>query len=156
RLDPGEDLRHREIDVVHALERRVVERVEAHRDALEACRREGPGLLCEQRAIRREREVEVSEAPELLDETLEVTPDQRLAAGETNLADAEGDEYANETLELLEGQDLGSWQELVILAEDLLRHAVDTAEVAAVGHADAEVVQRPAKRVERIHQRLKV
>ena len=35
-------------------------------------------------------------------------------------------------------------QELVVRAEDLLRHAVDAAEVAAVGDRDAQVAQRPA------------
>src|SRR5207253_283743 len=86
--------------------------------------------VIEQRAVRREREVEVSEARELLHETLQVTSDQRLAAGQTDLADTERHEDADDTLDLLEGEDLGAREELVILAEDLLRHAVHAAEVA--------------------------
>ena len=40
-------------------------------------------------------------------------------------------------------------QERIVAAEDLLRHAVDAAEVAAVGDRDAQVAQRPAARVDR-------
>ena len=38
-------------------------------------------------------------------------------------------------------------QERIVAAEHVLRHAVDAAEVAAVGDRDAQVVQRPAARV---------
>ena len=40
----------------------------------------------------------------------------------------------------------------MVAAEDLLRHAVDAAEVAAVGDRDAQVAQRPAERVEHVHR----
>ena len=72
---------------------------------------------------------------------------ERLAAGEADLLDALGDEDAGEAGDLLEGQDLAAGQELVVAAEDLLRHAVGAAEVAAVGDGDAQVVQRPPQRV---------
>ena len=52
---------------------------------------------------------------------------------------AAGDEDARDALDLLERQQLVAAQELVVAAEDLLRHAVDAAEVAAVGDGDAEV-----------------
>src|SRR5438094_51106 len=54
-------------------------------------------------------------------------------------------------LDLLERQDLGARQELEVFAEDLLRHAVDTAEVASVGDRNSQVVQGTAERVERVH-----
>ena len=43
--DPVEDLRHRELDAVHRREHLVVERVEAHRHALQARLRQRPGEL---------------------------------------------------------------------------------------------------------------
>src|SRR2546425_927673 len=42
-------------------------------------------------------------------------------------------------------------QELEILAKNLLRHAIHAAEVATVGDADPQVMERPAERVKRIH-----
>ena len=57
------------------------------------------------------------------------------------------DEDAREARDLLEGEQLGARQELVVGAEHLLRHAVDAAEVAAVGDRDAQVAQAPAPRV---------
>ena len=49
--------------------------------------------------------------------------------------------------DLLEREKLASVEEAVVAAEDLLRHAVDAAEVAAVGDRDAQVAQRPGQRV---------
>jgi len=46
--------------------------------------------------------------------------------------------------DLLESQQLLSLEELEVATEDLLRHAVDTAEVAAVGDRDPQVPERPA------------
>ncbi len=57
------------------------------------------------------------------------------------------DEDARDARDLLERQQLGVRQERVVAAEDVLRHAVDAAEVAAVGDRDPQVVQRPAARV---------
>ena len=49
-------------------------------------------------------------------------------------------------------QQLRALEELVVAAVDLLRHAVDAAEVAAVGDRDAQRLERPAERVEeRLH-----
>ena len=44
-------------------------------------------------------------------------------------------------------------QELVVRAEDVLRHAVRAAEVAAVGDRDAQVAQRPRERVHDLARR---
>ena len=57
------------------------------------------------------------------------------------------DEELRDARDLLEGQQLRVRQERVVGVEDVLRHAVDAAEVAAVGDRDAQVVQRPAARV---------
>src|SRR6185503_15651153 len=72
--------------------------------------------------------------------------------GQPQLADAGRGERPRQPLDLLEREDLGAAQELEVVAEDLLRHAVDAAEVAPVGDRDAQVAQRPAQRVgEGIH-----
>ena len=63
-VDPAEDARDREVDVVHRAEDLVVERVEADGDARQARVRERLRLLREQRAVRRQRHVEVAEARE--------------------------------------------------------------------------------------------
>ena len=65
--------------------------------------------------------------------------------------DAERDEDARETRDLLEAEQLVARQEDVVAAEDLLRHAVGAAEVAAVRDRDAQVVQRPPELVQHLH-----
>ena len=101
-LDPLEHTRDGEVDVVHRLERRVVERVEAHVHAVEAGVTQRPSLLREERGVRRQREVEPVDRRELLDEALELLAQQRLTAGQPDLLDAERDECARNALELLE------------------------------------------------------
>ena len=50
--------------------------------------------------------------------------------------------------DLLEREQLLAVEEAVVAPEDLLRHAVDAAEVAAVGDRDAEVAERSAEAVQ--------
>ena len=61
------------------------------------------------------------------------------------------DEHAGDPLDLLEREQLASRHEAVVAAEDLLRHAVRAAEVAAVGDRDAQIAERPAEGVEHVH-----
>ena len=81
------------------------------------------------------------------DENLEVAPQQRLAARDPDLLDTERDKRPDEPLDLLEREQLLPVHEPVAAAEDLLRHAVDAAEVAAVGDRDPQIVQRPTEPV---------
>ena len=81
------------------------------------------------------------------DQALEVAAQQRLAAGETDLLDSDPDELAREPLDLLEGQELLAVEEPIAASEDLLRHAVDAAEVAAIRHRDPEIAQWASERV---------
>ena len=83
------------------------------------------------------------------DQVGQVAADERLAAGDPQLLDAERDERPGRPLDLLEAQDLVARQERVVLAEDLLGHAVGAPEVAAIGDRDAQVAHRPAERVGR-------
>ena len=136
-----------EVDVVQRAEDRVVDGVEAHGDAVEAGVRERLRLLRQERAVRRQRELEVRDLGELRDEPLDVAADERLAAGEADRADAEAGEDADDAGDLLEAEELLPVEERVVAAEGLLRHAVDAAEVAAVGDGDAQRLERPAERV---------
>src|SRR5690606_19325653 len=72
---------------------------------------------------------------------------QRLAAGHADLADAEPGRDAREPFDLLEAQDLRARHELNIV----FRHAVETANIAAIGNADAQVVVQPAEGVGQSH-----
>jgi hypothetical protein len=64
-----------------------------------------------------------------------------------DLADAQADEHARETRDLLEAEDVFVPQKAIARVEHLARHAVHAAKVAAIGHRDAQVVHRPAARV---------
>src|SRR5262249_5745568 len=104
----------------------------------------------EQVAVRREREVaDALDACESRDQRWQVVAQERLAAGDAELLDAERDEDPREPLDLLEGEQLRLREELVALAVDLCRHAIGAAEVAAVGDRDAQVVQRASEAVSR-------
>lgn len=72
---------------------------------------------------------------------MEVTPHQRLSTGQADLADAVIREDMSQAGDLFEGQDLVAVQELMIWPEDLFRHTIDTAEIAAVGDGNAQVAQ---------------
>jgi hypothetical protein len=63
------------------------------------------------------------------DEGHDPAPHQRFAAGQPEFPDAARDEGAAQAIELLEREQIGLGQE-----RHVLRHAVDAAEIAAVGH----------------------
>ena len=84
-----EDARDGEVGVVHRAERRVVERVEAHGDAVEPGVAECLRLAREERRVRRQRQVEPVDRREALDEALDLPAQERLAPGEPDLLDAE-------------------------------------------------------------------
>src|SRR4030095_7609740 len=73
------------------------------------------------------------------DEIGQAAPEQRLAAGQTDLVDAEAREDVDQAPDLFEGQDVVARQPHVVL----LGHAIAAAEIAAVGDREAEVAERP-------------
>ncbi len=73
----------------------------------------------------------------------DVAPHKRLTAGQAELLDAEPDEGAAHAVEFFEGQELGFRQKI-----HLFRHAIDAAEVAAVGDRYAQVGDGSSKRVD--------
>ena len=76
----------------------------------------------------------------------DVAAEQRLAAGQPDLVDAERQEDVDERARLLEVQHVLARQPDVVV----LRHAVFAAQVAAIGDRQPQVAQRPAEEV--IHQ----
>ena len=89
----------------------------------------------------------VAQAGQLPDQELDVLAQQRFAAGEADLAHPMRHELPRHAGDFLERQQGRMRQVGVVLVEHLLGHAVAAAEVAAVGHADAQVAQRPPQRV---------
>ena len=89
---PSSTLRHRKVDIVHLAEGRVVERIEAHRHALQAGLAQGMRLSRQQRAVGGQRQFEAGDRRQHLDQPLDVAPEQRLAAGQADLGDAVLDE----------------------------------------------------------------
>ncbi len=109
-------------------------------------------LLREQRAVRRQGQIHV-ELRQLRDEPLQVAPHERLSSRDADLAHAALDEDACDACDLFERQQLAPIEERMVTAVRLLGHAVDAAEVAAVGDRDAQIAQRPAEGVEHVHPR---
>jgi hypothetical protein len=83
-------------------------------------------------------------------EFVQVAAQQRLAAGQPQLAHTQAGEDAGQPGQFLEGEQLLAGQEHKVAAEHLAGHAVGAAELAAVGHRDPQIPQRPRQRV---HQR---
>ena len=104
------------------------------------------------RGVRRERDVEVvAERCEPCDEHFEIATEERFAARDSELLHAELDEHARHLLDLLERQQLTARQEAVVVPEDLLRHAVDAPEVAAIRDGDPQVAHGPSEGVGDAH-----
>ena len=71
-----------------------------------------------------------------------VAADQRFAAGEPQLLHALGDEGGAEPVELLERQEVRLGQE-----RHVFRHAVEAAQVAAIGDGDAQIRDGAPERI---------
>ena len=152
-LDAGQHVGHREIDVVHATEHGVVQAVQADGHAVQPGFAQRARLARQQRGVGGERDVRLvtgrrAQRRQLPDQRLDALAQQRLAAREAQLVHAVGDEQPRQPGDLLEAQQRAVRQVLVGVVEDLLRHAVAAAEVAAIRHADAQIAQRPAARIQ--------
>src|SRR5579872_6727965 len=85
-------------------------------------------------------------ATERAEKAHDVAPHQRLAAGQAQLPDAEADKRAANPVQLFQGQKLPLGQEA-----HLFRHAIDAAEVAAVGDRYAQIGDMASKRVDHMN-----
>ena len=144
----------RKVDVVHAHEHLVVQRIEAYGHALEARLLQCAGLLLEKGAVGGQGQIEAGDRGEHGDQLFQIAPDQRLAPRQADFLDSELSENARKARNLFECQQFFTLEELVILAEHFLRHAIDAAEVAAIGDRDAQVTQRTAQPVATVGRNL--
>ena len=80
---------------------------------------------------------------EALEQPHDIAPDQRLATGKPQLACAAGDEGAAEPVQFLEREQVAFRQKAHIF-----RHAIDAAEVAAVGHRNPQIGDRAAEGID--------
>jgi len=78
-----------------------------------------------------------------LEERHDPLANQRFAAGDAQLLDAEADEGGAQAVELLQRQKFLLRQEGHVLG-----HAVGAAKIAAVGHRDPEVADRTLERID--------
>ena len=105
---------------------------------------QGFALLGEQDAVGRERQVaNPGIGREHSNQLRKIAAEQRLAPREAHVFDAQRGKHLHEPRDFLKGQQFLPWQPDVLL----LRHAVVAAQVAPVGHRDAQAAQRPAKLV---------
>ena len=126
---------------------RRVERVDRDVDPAHAAIAQFAGIAGELAAVGRQGQLVERAGAEMAAERAEeghdVAADQRLTAGQAELLDAEPDEGAAHPVELFEGQELGFRQK-----RHLFRHAIDAAEVAAVGDRYAQIGDGSSKRVD--------
>src|SRR5205823_13935883 len=106
------------------------QRVEADGDASEPGRLQRVDLIGQKDAIGRQRQIlQPWFRRDQPDERRHVAPQERFAAGEAHLVDAERQKYVDERAGFLEVEDVFARQPDVVV----LRHAVFAAEVAAIG-----------------------
>ena len=126
------------------LESAPVQRVQAHGDAAEPRAPERGGLLREEHAVRRHREVgERRRGGQTLHERRQAAPQQRFAAGDTDAVDARAREGAGHARQLVERQQRVAREPRVVR----LRHAVLAAQVAPVRHRDPQAAQRASEAI---------
>ena len=124
-----------------------IERIERNVDALDAAGGEIAGEAGKLRAVGGQRQLIERAALEVTRQRTEkrhhIAPHQRLAAGKPQLARSQPDERRAQAIEFLERQDVPFGQEVHVLG-----HAVDAAEIAAVGHGDAHVGDRATEGID--------
>jgi len=103
----------------------------------------------EQAAVGGQRDVvQAVERGEPGDQLGQALAQQRLSAGDPQLAHADAHEAAHDALDLVEGEPRGRVQAMVV-RHAIGGHAVGAAEIAGLDHRQTQVAQRPAQRVAR-------
>jgi hypothetical protein len=134
-VDPGHDLR---VDVAPRQRMEVlrVQGVQAHVDAAQPGLNQGRRQALELGGVAGESQIpEPRDRSQLGDQAGQVLAQQRLAAGETKAARARGNRQPGDALDLLEAHQGLARQPLHVLG-----HAVEAAQVAAVGDRDPQVL----------------
>ena len=123
----------------------AVERIEVDVEAAEAGAVEIFGVIGEEDGVGGEGDVfDAGDGGELFDENRKIFADEGFAAGDAEFADAERDRDAGKAGDFLKRQDLFARHEL----HAVFGHAVEAADVAAVGDADAQVVVQAGESVD--------
>ncbi len=121
------------------------ERVEADVEPSQAGIPQRLGLIGQQDAVRRQPDVfDAGNGSNLGDQLVEIAADERLATGEADFVDSQADDDPNEPFDLLEGEQLATVHEFGVVG----RHAVEAADIAAVGDADPQVRMHAAETVD--------
>src|SRR5207253_8068030 len=81
---------------------------------------------------------------ELADEHVQITANEGFAAGQPDFAQTQRHGNPHESLDFLEGEELLAIHELHVLG----RHAIETANVAAISHADPQIRVHAAEGVD--------
>ena len=115
-----------------------VERIQRNGQALQSRRAQCQRLAWQQHAIRGHGQVfHLWDLRQHAHQFRQIAAQQRLAAGQAQLAHAQGHKGACQTLDFLKPQALVLGQENVILRVLVFRHAIRTAEIAAIGDRDS-------------------
>ena len=153
RVNPLEDFRGRETDVVELLEDLFIERVKRHRETVKPRVFEALRFLREDRTVCRHRDIDFlsvrsPEGRELRDQILNMLSEERLTAREADLPDTMLHRDPRDPVELLKIQQFLMRQIGVKLIPDLLRLTVAAAEVAVIGDRNTDIGQRPPEHVD--------
>ena len=106
---------------------------------------EVPGLVSEQNPVGCEPEVlDTLDRSQFLDEFRELLPDQGFPTGKPQLVDSQSGRDGGAAFDFLERQQFVAGHELDVGC----RHAIEAADVAAIGDTDPQVVVPAAERVD--------
>jgi hypothetical protein len=143
-IEAGEDL-GKVVAAGDVFESGAIERIEVDVQAAEAGAVEVFGLIFEEDSVGGERDVlDARDSDEFLDEDREVFADKGFAAGDTELADAEGDGDTGEAGDFFKRENLFARHEL----HAVFGHAVEAADVTAIRDANPEVIVQPVETVD--------
>jgi hypothetical protein len=108
-------------------------------------------VLFKQNAVGCQRDVtDARYARQSLDQLRQLSPHQRLAAGQSQLVHAQRGGHAHEAFDFLERENLAPRQEPHIF----IRHAIEAADIAAIGDADPQVRMNAAQAIDKWFSRL--
>ena len=153
-IDAVQHLAHGDLAVAHAAKGGVIQRVQADGDALKAGVLQGLNPGPQQGAVGGERQLGRgafcrAQRCQPGNEVIEVLAHQGLSARQTQFAHTQLQKESACPFDFFEGEQGLVRHEAVPGAIDLPGHAIAAAEVAAVGHRDAQITKRAAQGVQR-------
>ena len=135
----------------HEIKGLVVNRVEAHGEAMQTGVFEALRFVGEEIAIGGEGEVvNAIDLRQFRDEGFEVPAQEGFTAGHADLGDAEIDKNSGEAGDFFKGEDFCFGKKFVLFAKNLGGHAIGTAEIAFVGDRNTQVADGALQCVEEI------